>query len=225
MFCLRPARPLQTPKSPNFKKSPKSVPQRLKRRVERRGSHAIVWARRNDAASPQSLAELLQEIVGLPGHAGVARSTSSLGARVQWAIVKNARALLQKDDTRYIGDNQGTHDKLAFVMEGVPPGATTREIATLCEGFKWNVLLQRRVLWDGKWMWHVAAAHDPENRCVLVDGKFVVIKAITDLELQNARSTQLKKRSKREHQNKPASNNCGGAPTSFKNKPNEPPRQ
>eukprot|EP00971_Amphidinium_carterae_P026875 530097-Amphidinium_carterae.1 len=50
----------------------------------------------------------------------------------------------------------------------------------------------------------------PMSLCVLVDGKFVVIKAITYMELQTVCSSQMKKKSKRERRTaatEPARNN------------------
>ena len=107
-------------------------------------SFTIVWTQKNMDASAATLASILLKTESLAGHRGLARSMASVGVRVPWKIVKEARATLTPEDHRFNDETRGMHNGLHFKLEGVPIGADSQEVARFCREILWPAVPHRR---------------------------------------------------------------------------------
>ena len=123
--------------------------------------YTIVWAKRNSDASTTELAHIRKTTEAIAGHRGLARSTSSIGARIPWSAVKEIRQTLLPGDSRFNAQTVGLKDNKVFAMQGVPMGARDAEVARFCKDIGWASIPMRRIPNRSSATWWITAENPP----------------------------------------------------------------
>ena len=98
----------------------------------------------------------------MPGHRGLARSTSSIGTRIPWTAVKEIRQTLLPDDSRFTPLTVGLKDNKVFAMQGIPMGARDSEVARFCKDIGWAAIPMRRIPQRSSTTWWCTAEQGPK---------------------------------------------------------------
>ena len=158
----------------------------------------IVWMKRNTEAGLTALAEMLKLLTSLPGNRGLARSQTSVGARVRWDNIKEARSILTPHDPRFTESTLGMHDGLTFKMEGIPAAATSEEVARFCRDINWPAVPRRRVPFRGQTTWWTTAAKAPERAYASWAGNCILISQVSEEEKYRPKTQENKSKQKKE---------------------------
>eukprot|EP00971_Amphidinium_carterae_P304417 6049813-Amphidinium_carterae.1 len=155
------------------------VPPRHSKEVNQ---HTIVWATKHQEAGPVVLADLLKSVQSIPGHRGLARSWTAVGARVPWTHIGQARALLCKEDPSFSFKNaMALHDSVSFVVTGLPAGVSPAEISRACFEQGWLAIPQRRLQQrDGKATWVLTSDQEPKTAFFRWGDQHVIVEKAAD---------------------------------------------
>ena len=154
----------------------------------------LVWVKRNVEATPTSVAEIIQLLEKLPGHRGLARSKTSIGVRVRWSQIKEARQLLTPADPRFVESTLSLQDGLNFKLEGIPAAATATEVARFTRELSWPAIPRRRVPFRGETTWWVSAATKPAQMYVKWAEHHILISQVSEEERYKGRPSNEKKK-------------------------------
>ena len=118
---------------------------------------------------------------------------TSIGARVPWTIIKEARRALIPEDSRFVEATWGLHDGQLFKLEGALVGASAKEIAQFAREIEWPAIPQRRVPQRNGVLWWLSAEGPPKESCAVWAGVQVLITPVSERQKERQRPGEGKK--------------------------------